>query len=177
MDRSSAIARILSPRASMYSARRRGQRGFVLLAVLGIVFFFAIVGVAVMAMTQTTGNVVVGLTSATQSSRESDSALEAAANYFRTQGTPGVSCANPATAPPNAFEGISVACTDGVAPNPDFRVLDLVATSGGVTTGKARVKVNDKADVVDLPVPGYSIEVCDWEIGTDAATGALDDCP
>jgi hypothetical protein len=175
MDRSSAVARILSTRASIRRRWRRGQQGFVLVAVLGIVFFFAVVGMAVMAMTQSTGKVVVGLASATQSTRESDGALEAAANYYRTNGSPGVSCADPATAAPPPFDTTSVSCTDGVALNPDFRVIDLVASRGGLTTGMARVKINDKADVVGVPVPGYSIEVCDWEIGTDA--GSLDDCP
>jgi hypothetical protein len=181
MDRSSAIARTLSSRASTRPKRGGGQGGFVLLLVLGVVFFFSIVGVAIMDMTMTSARLVDpahGLAAATQSTHDSDGALETAVEWFRGKGPIWATsqgrandCAaeaaeipDPGITPGHAY---TFTCTHpsltSPNPSPDFRVLDIVASQDGFEVARARVRYTDVAN--GLALDGYTVEVCDWQLG------------
>jgi hypothetical protein len=171
MDRSSAIARILSSRASIRRrSRRRDQAGFVLLLVLGVVFFFSLVGLFILNETTLSSNVVTNLASSTASTHEYDGALESAVNWYRQDGVPGADCGSEAASvsDPQMPAGYSFTCHNPIPPDTTFRVLDIEAMKGGFEVGRARVRFTDVANGLDLP--GYTVEVCDWQLGEQLTT-------
>ena len=66
--------------------RTSGDRGFVLLFVLALVAIFALVGLAIFAYTDTTGQVSNGLAASMARTREIDGALDTAVNQIRPKG-------------------------------------------------------------------------------------------
>jgi type II secretory pathway pseudopilin PulG len=196
MDRTSAIARIRVSRARSRRSSRRDQHGFVLLAVLGVILFVSLVGAAILSMTMLSGNVVANLASTTESTRQFDGALASAVAWFRTNGpssvdpndpipvdcatqspppfTPG---ANPSGDPgnPSPPQPYTFTCTSPTAPTLQSRVLDIAASDpSGFVVGRARVRFTDQAN--GLPLDGYTVEVCDWQLGSSAVNEALDGC-
>jgi hypothetical protein len=157
-------------RALFRRSRGRGQQGFVLLVVLGVVFFFAFVGVFIMRQTMLSGTVVTNLASSTVSTHEYDGALETAVNWYRKNGAPGADCGPEAASitDPQLPAGYSFSCHNPIAPDSTFRVLDIDVTKDGFEVGRARVRFTDMANGLDLP--GYTVEVCDWQLGEQLTT-------
>ena len=177
---------------------RRAQSGFVLAIVLGLLFVFSIIGLALMSMTNSTNKVVTGLAAATESMRSVDGALESAVAVVRItpvnpfSGTVGTSCAgkvkNPAEVDENFVVGTKrfvVTCTDstlfttGSASVTDYangsRDMVLTASPDGSSdvVGRARIKVQDQTN--NTSVIGYTLEVCDWQLGA-AVSSTLNGC-
>jgi hypothetical protein len=189
MDRSSAIARILSARARFRRSHGRDQQGFVLVLVLGVVFFFALVGAAILSQTTTSGRVVTHLASSTATTREYDGALEKAVSWFRTQAShDNADCTNPAPNVPDPALGptpnpwlpagsYTFSCIPGSVPPGQedlMRLLEIDVSKDGFLVARAQVRFHDKTDSgVDLL--GYTVEVCDWQLGDQVNTG-LQDC-
>jgi len=154
----------------------RGQRGSVLYAVLAIVFFLSLAGLAIMKMTHTSGNVATGTKQTSASIRHVDAALERALNAVRSDETE--------PCPPTVFTGyddptdpeigtIDVTCAAASGtPVAGERHLVLTATAGSDTVGRATVRILDRLDS-GVPLRGQGVEVCDWIIGN----GAPDACP
>lgn len=169
-------------RTSARLRHRASQGGFMLLVVLGTVLFLSIVGLAIMSFTVTSSKIATSLTGSSANLRAIDAALEIAVNTIRSapipEGPPVGTCENQTTnyTDTQTNEAFTVKCTDGETPTPAGRTIDLVVTrsSGGITLGQARVKIADKVN--ETTVAGYSVEVCDWQLGVDVAP-TLKSCP
>jgi hypothetical protein len=113
---------------------------------------------------------VTDLASSTASTHEFDGALESAVNWYRKNGAPGADCGPEAASvtDPQLPSGYSFTCHNPVAPDSTFRVLDIEAMHDGFEVGRARVRFTDMANGLDLP--GYTVEVCDWQLGEQLTT-------
>lgn len=155
--------------------------------VLGILFFVGVAGIALMALTGSTAKVTTGLGRAVASTRQVDASLELAVNAVRLDDSNvGRSCWN------YSFNGlpasIGMRCWGGTATVPagspcavdpttqpqgdynnGFRDMVLTACKGGSLVGRARIKVFDRVN--STPLPGYTLQVCDWQIGAALSTG------
>lgn len=170
--------------------RRSGcsEGGFILLYVLAIVVMLSIAGLSILSYTVTATKVSGRLTQVSATLRVTDAALDEAAKDLRANTAivgVGKDCASPPQVTtyevPNSTDQIIVSCTNGAAFTNETRVMNLLAVrhpqvGADVVVGTARIKVTDVANN-GTPVAGYSIEVCDWLLGTDATIAALKGCP
>ncbi len=165
-----------SSRASTRPSRRKGQRGSVLLLVLAVVLMLTVGVVAVLRATTSTRVVADKLETDTKTLHRIDGALEQRINQVRDD-------ANPAECPPGSglsrnFGDFDVRCI-GIPADPptvasrtmDFEV-ERVDSDGLI--GLARVKVAD--EINGEPLVGYSIEICDWLLGSRAVGQSLRGC-
>lgn len=167
--------------------RRQEDSGFLLPATLGILLFFSLTVVAILAYTLTV------LTSVTEQSlgaadrRSGDSAMEVVISRLRADrdgllgsGASGAPCAGPSAvyevvlppteAPGSAETMVSVACTSRESTG--NRTVELAAHLDGPS---GRVLAKSLVRIIDSPSPGYRITVCDWRLG--ASDGAMTPCP
>ena len=196
--------------------RARGQEGFVLVLVLGLLMIFAFVGLALFAYTNTTAQATSSLAKASDTTHEIDGALDTAVSQIRpnpeldASGNP-VSCLDTNTPNHNSSDlftnvfaaknaagtaafpdVISVGCKNNGSLSTAKRDITItVCGEGGSATsscppssasdgrllGQARVVFVDTAATGFGPsaVPGYTINVCDWQVGT-AVSATLNSC-
>lgn len=183
------LRRALTNRRSV----RPNQDGFVLIIVLGLVFVCAVIGLAVLSLTQTTAKVVSGAAKTTESVRAIDGSLEQAVSQFRLDDTAvAKSCADVSGNPKkivnaNEVSGdfvvgtrtFEVKCDDSTGAATDWnagsRDVIMTVTYSGQTTvvGRARVKIQDVTNNTRLV--GFTLEVCDWQLGA-AVFSTLNGC-
>lgn len=164
---------------------RRGGSGFVLTSVMAIFLILSILITALL------GYVLVGLRLTKASMNESDriraidGALETGLQVVREDAG---ACLQPDLGLP--LTDYYVACDAQTPPRDkvayEERIADLSVEHLGKTVGQARVRIVDLVLVPDDPdTPdvdelqmnyGYSIEVCDWQLGTRKSLVALKGC-
>jgi len=178
----------LMPRARIRRCSARSEEGFILLYVLAIVVMLSIAGLSILSYTVTATKVSGRLTQVSATLRVTDAALDEAAKDLRANTSivgVGKDCASPPQVTtyevPSSTDQIIVGCTNGAAFTNETRVMNLLAVrhpqvGADVVVGTARIKVTDVANN-GTPVAGYSIEICDWLLGTDATIAALKGCP
>ncbi len=143
-----------------------------LIFVLATILFVSIIGLSLMSYTVTSGKIAARLTGTSKTLHAIDAALELGLNNIRTKPRPNDgSCTGETTnyTDSQTNESYTVQCSDGAAPTEQRRIIDLIVTKagGGITLGQARAKITDK--VFSTAIAGYSVEVCDWQLGIDVA--------
>lgn len=159
-----------------------------LITVMGLLFVCAIIGLAILSFTQTSAKVVSSAAESTESTRAIDGALEQSISQFRLDVTAvGASCADGSGNPKkvvNANEAsgnfvvgtreFTVKCDDSTGASTDWnnglRDVIMTVTYSGQTriVGRARVKIRDVTNNTQLP--GYTLAVCDWQLGAAVST-------
>lgn len=161
--------------------RRRGQDGYVLTTVMAFLLIFTLTAAAMLALVLAGLKMTrAGIHNADQV-RVIDGAMETALQQVRGNRA---ACSTMAL----VQQGLTVSCIDkGVTQGTatDRRVVDLQVKDGSHDVGVARVKVVDL--VVDPGDPlnpgsrqviaGYSVEVCDWLLGSRRAGAEVKGCP
>lgn len=181
-------ARFCSGGVGAMGPPRAGDGGYILLYVLGIVVMLSIAALSILSYTFTASRVAGSMTEVSATLRVSDAALDEAAKDLRSNTSivgAGKDCATPPQTTtydvPNSTDEIIVSCTNGAAFTDEARVMNLLAirhpqVGADSVAGAARIKVTDVANN-GTPVVGYSIEVCDWLLGSDATIAGLKGCP
>ncbi len=127
--------------------------------VLAVVLMLAVAVVAVLNMSLNTDVVATKLEDSTRTIHSVDGAMEKAVNAVRNDPAACVAGSK------ESYGDYDVEC-DGpaVAGNPS-RVVKLFATIPGSDdlVGAALVRYTDRES--GLPLPGYTVEVCDWLLG------------
>lgn len=164
-------------------ARRdaRGQGGFILALVIGLLLVASVMAAVLLSMTSTAAKVQRSTLTTSAKLREVDGALEKSVNSLRTDPAfVGQNCESwgPTTYTTNV-SGFSLAATCATTTNTaTVRVYDVTVKTGIAASdpvlGRARVKILDTANSRSLP--GYSLEVCDWQLGSTITSGALRAC-
>lgn len=161
--------------SSRARTRRRaatGQRGSVLLLVLAVVLMLAVGVLALLNATTSTRKVADKLETDTKTLHRIDGALERGVNQVRDDDDPATCRANMSL--PD-IPGFNVSCILIPSTTPTSRTMDFeVENSENQLVGAARVKVTD--EVNSQPLVGYSIEVCDWLLGSRAVQDTLRGC-
>lgn len=178
----------LKARARIRRCSACSEEGFILVYVLAIVVMLSIAGLSILSYTVTATKVSGRFTQVSATLRVTDAALDEAAKDLRANTTivgAGKDCATPPQTTtyevPDSTDQIVVSCTNGAAFTNENRVMNLLAVrhpqvGADTVVGMARIRVTDVANN-GTPVAGYSIEVCDWLLGTDATIAALKGCP
>jgi Tfp pilus assembly protein PilX len=152
--------------ATMLNRRTRGQSGYVLATVLGVVLLLTLIGVALLSYVFGSLRVTQSAVANSDRSRVADAALESALQEWRSQ--PGQCAGKQAE-----HGGITVTCGDE-AVSTERRIMNLTAIRGTTPVGRARVKIVD--EVNGIASPGYSLEVCDWRLGARLTESDLGGC-
>lgn len=148
------------------------QDGFVLMMVLGVMLMLSIIGLALLGLVSTTATATGSSIELGSALRDVDGALESAVQTWRDDaslvslGT----CGGKTT----TYRDLTISCGDAAPFTPEQRIMNLTATRSGGVAGMARVRITDKVN--GQPVLGYSIEVCDWLLGSDATSANLRGC-
>lgn len=172
------------------SRPRRGEDGYVLATVLGVVLLLTLIGIALLAFVLTSLKASKASVERADADRSVDSALETAVQKWRADESLVGKAAIPATANTPAVpavpavscatkqvvrDGLTVTCANEGALNAEQRILNVTVSSGSPakTVGRARVRIID--EVNGIRAVGYSLEVCDWLVGNNA-TETLKGC-
>lgn len=177
--------------------QRRGQGGFLLLLVIGFLLTVFVVGIALLAATDSAQKVTTGMSNTAANVRNVDSALEAAVGTLRTSpkytnperpdserecasasGSKWSSTGQPQTVGSRTLPPITVVCESSTY-HPSKQVRDVqlnayIGGPGGTLVGEASLRFTDTLH--DRSVPGYQTEVCDWLIGKELGE-TLKSCP
>lgn len=160
-----------------------GQGGWALATVLGAMLFLTIITVAILAYVLAGLRLTKASIDSADRIRAIDGAMETGLQRVRSDIT---TCATLNT----AVQGYEVTCIDDPGSPVDtgsteVRSLKLIAEkSDGSIAGQAKVRIVDlvvnEADP-GLGTPrqlsvGYTVEVCDWQLGGKAAAKPLKDC-
>lgn len=167
--------------------QRRGQGGFLLLLVIGFLLTVFVVGMALLAATDSAQKVTTGMSNTAANIRNVDSALEAAVGTLRTSakytnpdrpdaerecarpGDQWSSPGQPQVVGSRTLPAITVVCDSSTYDRSKHeRNVQLNAYVGGpgkTLVGQASVRFTDTFH--DQDVPGYQTEVCDWLIGKE----------
>ncbi len=171
--------------------RRRDEQGVILMYVLGATLMLSIIGMALLAFASVSIQAASAHTKVADRLRTIDGALEIGARRIRNDEAHAMrpDCS---AIPPFTVDGLWVRCSDVGAPvDPslvvagepyaDVRIVDLVATGenpslnpGARPLGAARVVIHDMVNEVKFF--GYSLEVCDWRLGSREAAEPLKGC-
>ena len=171
--------------------RRADQQGVVLMYVLGATLMLSIIGLALLTFASVAIQAASAHTRSADGLRTIDGALEVGSRRIRNDEAHAVrpDCSVVA---PFVIDGLWVRCSDVGAPvDPslvvagepyaDVRIVDLVATGenpslnpGARPLGAARVVIHDMVNEVKFF--GYSLEVCDWRLGSREAAEPLKGC-
>lgn len=167
-------------------APRHDEGGFILLYVLGTVVMLSIMGLAILSYTFTASKTTGGLSEAVVQMRVTDAAMDKAAQDLRTNpsivGAAPKTCASELTVypVPGSTDEIQVSCSDATPFTATSRTMNLLAVrhpqvGADTTAGVARILITDVANN-GTPVAGYSIEVCDWLLGSTYGVADLKGC-
>lgn len=164
--------------------RLRGDDGYVLLTVLGVVLLLTAIGVALLTLVLTSLRMAHVSEQRADSDRSADSALETALQKWRSdESLVGIPANGASPAVPAALcstkqlvrDGLTITCANEGALNPERRVLNVSVKDGsGDFVGRARVRIFD--EVNNVRSVGHSLEVCDWLIGANAKNLQLKGC-
>jgi hypothetical protein len=151
-------------------------------------------------MTNTAAAVTVGIADATQNTREIDGVLDTAVQEIRTDSAnvaPDASTPAPSPCSTYLFPNTVAAYTSGGAakfdvtcqqptpsgscPDPSScrdEIISVYPAGAAHTTadllGQTRIVIHDKIASGE-PLPGYTLDVCDWQIG-DALDSTTNSC-
>lgn len=150
--------------------------------VLAALLFLTITGMALASFAVTSSKASTTYVKVSERLREIDGVLEFAAQTWRNDDEIRLldTCEQDSAGQPVAItrDGYTATCFDapGVAWTPELRVMDIEVeeVSSGAVLGTARVRVVDVVN--NVSVLGYSLEVCDWLLGTSNVKHGLRGC-
>lgn len=169
LDREGSLTSVPGPMPFNDAPSRRGQRGSVLLFVLGILILLTFGVVAVLNMSGSSVRVASNLETSTKTIHRIDGSMEYATNLVRQTKD---ECTDPSNEVQVVTQGdndgdftsdYDVFCIPsiGVVQTAGRRTVDLYATDASDTVvARARVRVADTMGGVERI--GYTVEVCDW---------------
>ena len=160
----------------------RGQQGYILASVIAMLGLVAIIGAALMGMTITAMKVNQSFRDSLDNVSASDSALDLVVNDLRRNpaavnqgcygaGIPGypntyketIRLPDPEGGTPEEIEVIVDCASTG--PYTPQRDIELTAYPDGGSTAQARAHIVISDEGGGESRPGFSLEICDWQLG------------